>query len=241
MSKAEGQRRLESIGATPSMLAAAGISCVLVGLLYFFANIDLGERPNYSDYPFGADVPTYLLGDGNIDLHWLTTKILRAYRALLGVLGIEETALWAKAPYMLFGVANLVLCMGVFAIATGRLSVRSLIYAITAGLALTIIHFSSLPESYALSTALYSAYILGLVYMAARGASARLTLGMGFIFLLGLYNDISILFLTIAPAIMFGLRLVKEPSGRLFVLVHALALAAFFCTRSYAWICCRII
>jgi len=150
----------------------------------------------------------------------LKTVQMRVYQAVLDVVGITKTPAWAKLPEMLFGLATLIMAMAVFAIANKKLSVRAVIYGTCVGLSLVVWYFASVPESYALTTALYTAYVLGLVAAVRFGLSVPLIASMGAVFFVALYNDVSIFFLTLVPAVMYGLRLATEKLPRLFVLVH---------------------
>lgn len=206
--------------ARPRVLAFAAAICVLMGALYFVSDLSILGDDAYDRYPFGSDVPAYSHNEGMPDIHLLKTVQLRVYRAVLDALGIAETPVWAKLPEMLLGLATLIMAMAAFSIANAKLSVRNIIYGACVGLALIVWYFASVPESYALTTALYTAYMLGLVVATRFGLSVPLIAAMSVVFFLCLYNDVSILFLTLVPAFMYGLRLATEKLPRLFVLAH---------------------
>lgn len=198
------------------VLALAGAICLIMAGLYFVSDLSILGDNAYDHYPFGSDVPAYSHAEGMPDIHLLKTVQLRVYRAVLGVFGIAETPVWAKLPDMILGLATLIMAMAAFSIANAKLSVRNILYGTCVGLSLIVWFFASVPESYALTTALYTAYMLGLVAATRFGLSTPLIAAIGVVFFLCLYNDVSILFLTLVPAFMYGLRLATEKMPRFF-------------------------
>ncbi len=201
--------------------------------LFLLSNIDTIARTENSDYPFGSDVATYLHGQGMWDRHWLTTKFFSGYRKLLGLLGVPFEGIAAKAPFAAIGAANVAVAIAAFASLRQRFDVRSTIYGSCFGFALSHWYFASVPESYALTTLLYSGYILGLIFLARSPVPQTLpSAALAMILLIALYNDISIVALTIIPLVIYRAVLFSTPQGRRFVFLHAAAVSIFLFQNS---------
>ncbi len=216
-------------------LAVAAVAVLAIFGLYLSTGIDISStKPEH--YPFGADVFLYTGGDSLVNrwnifsgnsYHWLVMAVLQVYKGVMGFLGFSETRLVIKLPYAVFGALNVAVSIAAFALVSGKLSIRSVIYGFCCGLTFIVWFYSSAPESYILSTLLYSTYFLIFIHMALHGVTINRGIALAIVFFLALANDLSALTLVITPLFYYHLEIVRDPALRRIFWLHVAAFAGY--------------
>ncbi len=201
---------------------------IFVFLIYYATNLYSINSKELNDYPFSSDVAMYAFGDGAPEGHRLTTLLLRTYRYLItSLFGLQETAARIKLPFALMGAANFVVAVAAFSHFFGGFRPRTILYGLCYAFSFMVWYFASVPESYALTTLLYSVYIYVFLRFGKERITLRTSITLTIVFLAALYNDLSVLLLLAVPAIYFGFRLATEPDIRRCVMLHMAAFAVY--------------
>lgn len=233
----ERMRTLQSwVQRKAGVLALAATVVTLLFCLYLFTNADQLSAQSLDHYPFGADVPIYAFGSGVPNLHWLMTVVLKCYRAATSLLGLPETATVIKFPYALIGAANVSFAIAAFSVFFKNFSTRTVLYGACYGVTFIVWFYGSSPESYALTTLLYTIYLCAflLATMAERPSIAH-GVAMAGAFFAALYNDVSIVVLLIVPIIFWGKRLLREPGLTRIAILHGVAIALYLLHQVVAY------
>jgi hypothetical protein len=118
--------------------------------------------------------------------------------------------------------------MAAFSALFKRFDLQIVLYGACYGVALIIWFYGSNPESYALTTLLYSVYLLIFLHGSQKSFDTRHSIALALSFLVGMYNEVAIVVVAIVPAILYGKRLATDRGGRQLVYFHAAALGVYF-------------
>lgn len=199
-------------------------------LIYWLSGIDEVSLPEFADYPFGADVPTYNNYNG-YDFHPLSLVMSRAFGWVVTALGVEDFALTRKLPFAVLGAGCCMVAALTFRALMGeRYRIHALVGGACFGLSLIVWFYGRTPESYMLTTLLYSGYLYVVVLIAQHGVTlARGSIGSiaAVVFLLAVANDITAFILLTAPVLLFGVRLFKEEGLRRIVIYHVVLVTPY--------------
>lgn len=196
----------------------APVFLVLFGLLYLVSSWSLVSSGNFDDYAFGADSPRYVNGTGNSAFHPLTAKLLQVYRALLDLVSVDATPAVVKVPFAIAGALNV--CVATVGFQTLFDRRRSLVYGATYGCTLVVWFFASIPESYVVTSLLYSVYLVAFFRGVRHGVTVRVGGVMVVALALAVLNDISALMLPVVPLTYYATRAWTESSLRKMAYAH---------------------
>jgi len=197
---------------------------ILFLLVYLVTEMNNISSRNLSDYPFGADVPNYTFGIGNLWHHPLTGWLITSYRYFINnLLHIAYSTTVAKFLFSFFGAINVMIVYRIFLMFFNRY--KSFLFTVCYGFSLSVWYFSSVPESYVISATLYSLYFW---YFIKHCSDLRL---MKVLILLGILafaicNDISSVFLLFLPLIYFNKEIITNKRIRSYFLLHVFFLVA---------------
>lgn len=201
---------------------------VFVFFIYYITFLHSITSKELNDYPFSSDVAMYAFGDGAPEGHRLITLLMLNYRYLIFTfLGFPETSALVKLPCAIMGAANFAVVLAVFTHFFGGFGLRTALYSLCYAFSFMVWYFASVPESYALTTLLYSIYIYVLLRFGKDAITPRTAIALTIVFFAALYNDLSVLLLLIVPTIYFGFRLATEPDIRRCVILHTAAFTVY--------------
>lgn len=180
-------------------------------IVYFLTYLNSLSSTNLTAYPFGSDVPLYLYERGNPE-HPLVIALLSIWRWLLGLTNMPTAPAYIKAPFALAGALNVTVAIAAFATIFDRW--RVLLFGACYGCSLSVWYFGSVPESYGVSTLLYSIYLLIFLQSAKHGITTWHATLMAGTLLLALLNDASAVLLTLVPLVYYGGRAWSDRSIR---------------------------
>ena len=212
--------RVNTVGLSASILAFLGMF-----LVYLFTQLPDNFPVDPGDWPFGTDLGAYVDGDARVIQHPISGRISYFWRDILSLFGVSETdVLGAKVPYAAMGAASFVVVAHIYAQLFGQ--TRAWIFAACFGLSLMVWYYAGTPESYALTTLLYSVY----TYLFLRCATDKPSylfgaMAAGVLFL-AFINDVSAPILVAMPIAYFGLRAVTDKAVRNIAIMHIGAILA---------------
>lgn len=180
---------------------------------------DISSRSN-SDYPFGADVGRYrelsLQKECGLILstkHPLPVVIIGSANCLLGPFKSRMDARIAvKVTYALFGALSVLLAYSVAE--RVRLGSRFLLpFALIYGFSASIMYFSSVPETYMITTFFTSLYLLSFLSFAEE-ANFRTTFALTSSLILCVLSEIFLISLVMIPLVYFNTALFRDKGLR---------------------------
>lgn len=209
----------------PVGLVASALGFIAMFLVYVFTQWPSGFSNDPSTWPFGTDMGAYVYGDGRVTQHPISGRIVWYWRDILSLLGLPEShTLGNKVPYAAMGAASFVVFAHIFHALFKTW--RAWLFAGCVGFSLMVWYYAGTPESYALTTFLYAAYLYCFVRCTEGTPSYLFGGGAAAIMFLAFVNDVSAPILLIVPVAYFGLKAVTDTRVRNIAFMHIGALVA---------------
>ncbi len=204
-------------------------------VLYFFSLTNEVGSLVLKDYPFGADVPLYIraiLSDhftGITARHPITVGIITGIKLIIKMipLNINKIAI-LKLFFAFIGSLNIVIVYKLFS-KIGKQRIINILMVMAYGFSFSVWYFASVPESYIVSTLLYSCYLLLFISYKDKLDWQKTGILSALLIVCSL-NEIISLFLLVIPLVYYGQKLFLNKDLRNKMLVHILSvtLISFF-------------